>query len=199
MQMKDTPARRKSSRGSKAASKKTDELHKYRQQAAPIINALFDDDTTPPFIRDLLDEMLTELESATQVFWNHREIAVVALPLMLSEAHRQGIDFFSERSEIFDNAVINLHQRTQSKMDAPTRSESDQLFIELEADAAAVSRILNSPRVPDVIKNDLADRVCELVQHPISDPAVMRVAYPLAVLDLMNKEKAKAEGSAGGE
>jgi len=190
MRNKNTPARRKGS----SKTKTPDPLKPFRAQSERILAMLFDDDGTPDFIRDLLDEMLTELESATQVFWNRREIAAVALPLMLQEADRLGIDFFAARSEIFDNAAINLHQRAESRMDVPTRSESDQLFIELEADADALSRILNSPRVPVAIKNDLADRVCELDIHPIHNPASFRVAYPLAVLESIKKEK---EGSAG--
>jgi len=200
MQKKDTPTRRKSSRGSKVARKMTDDLKPYRQQSERILAMLFDDEGTPPFIRDLLFEMLNELESETQVFWNHRQVAAVALPIMLQTAHAQGTDFFAERSEIFSAAAFNLRQQIENPYPpAETRDEYTRLYDELEADAAALSRILNSPRVPESIKGDLADTVIELVKHPVHDPAVLRVAYPLAVLDAMKKEKAEAEGSVGGE
>lgn len=139
--------------------------------------------------------MLSELESETQVYWNRREIAAVVLPFMLEEADRQGIDFFAEHSEIFSAAADNLRQRAMHPY-PPTLSDSEQLQGELEADADAISRILHSPRVPADIKNDLWDRVCELNIHPTGNADVFRVAYPLAVLELMDEEN---EGSAGNE
>ncbi len=195
----NTPALRKSSRGSKTSkpkNKQPDPLKPFRKQSKQILTML-DDESTPAFIRDLLYEMLNELESETQVFWNHREVSAVALPIMLQTAHAQGTDFFAERSEIFSAAAFNLRQQIENPYPpAEPRDEYARYYDELEADAAALSRILNSPRVPDSIQSALSDAVCELIPHPVTNPAVMRVAYPLAVSEAMKKKK---EGSAVNE
>jgi hypothetical protein len=184
MPKKDTPALRKVS----TKKKQPDPLKPFRQQSERILALCFDDDSTPDFIRDLTFEMLSELEGETQVYWNRREIAAVAIPRMLKAAHEQGIDFFSERSEIFNAAAFNLRQRADSRITAPP-SESEQLQDEMEADAAAIIRILHSPHVPEMVKRDLGDRVCELDLHPTDNAAVFRVAWPLAVLKAMKQEK----------
>ncbi len=131
--------------------------------------------------------MLNELETETQIFWNCREVAAVTIPRMLKAADEQGIDFFAERSEIFSAAAFNLRQRVEHPDTPPSKSE--RLQDELEADAAALSRILNSPRVPDSIQSALSDVVCEFLPHPVTDPAVMRIAYPLAVVSAIKTEK----------
>ncbi len=195
MQTQDTPAPRKGS----SKNKKPDPLKPYRTQSEQILAMLFDDESTPAFIRDLLNEMLSELESAAQVFWNDRRIAAVALPLMLQEAARQGIDFFATRSEIFSTAAYNLHQRAENPYPPQPRDESEMLSDALEADAAAIYRILHSPHIPEMVKRDLGDRVCELDLHPTDNAAVFRIAWPLAVLTAMKEEKAEAEGSASDE
>jgi hypothetical protein len=177
----------KNARKVSTKKKQPDPLKPYRAQSERILAMLFDDDSTPAFMRDLLSEMLSELESETQVYWNRREIAAIALPYMLEEAHAKGIDFFSERSEIFSAAAYNLRQRIEHP-DAPP-SEFEVVSDAMEADAAAIYRILHSPHIPEMVKRDLGDRVCELDLHPIDNAAVFRVAWPLAVLKAMKEEK----------
>ena len=179
---KNRPAPRKVS----TKKKQPDPLKPFRQQSERVLALCFDD-STPAFIRDLTFEMLTELETEVQVYWNRREIAAIALPLMLEAAHEQGIDFFAERSEIFSNAAYNIRQRVEHP-DTPTPSESEMLSDALEADAAAIYRILHSPHIPEMVKRDLGDRVCELDLHPTDNAAVFRVAWPLAVLKATKEE-----------
>ncbi len=185
---KNRPAPRKVS----TKKKQLDTLKPFRQQSERIIGMLFDDESTPPFLRDLLFEMLNELETETQIFWNCREVAAVAVPRMLKAAQEQGLDFFAERSEIFNAAAYNIRQRAENPYPSPSPSESERLHDELEADAAALSRLLKSPHVPHAIQTALSDTVCEFISHPVSDPAVMRVAYPHAVLDAMKTAKERS-------
>ncbi len=168
--------------------KQADLLKPFRQQSERILAMCFDDPATPAFVRNLVFEMLSELESETQVYWNRREIAAIALPYMLEAAHHQGIDFFAESSEIFSAAAYNLRQRAEYPYPA-THSETESLSDELEADAAAIFRVLNSPHVPEDVRRDLGDRVCELDLHPTGNAAIFRVAWPLAVLKAMQEEK----------
>jgi hypothetical protein len=187
MRKKNTPARRKTSIRESAIPAK------FRRDAAIIVNAVFGEDgTTPPFVRDLWHEYLSELESESQIgYWSDRRIAQVALPLMLQELDRQGVDYFAERNPVANDAFGNLHGRAQDLNPFTAASAARaSLFAEYEQDAEAVARILNSPRLPEQIKQPLADAIKALVPHPPADAATLRIALPLA---LRAAEKAGAE------
>ncbi len=178
MRKKNTPARRKSSTRAQTIPAK------FRRDAAIIVSAVFDeDDTTPPFVRDLWHEYLSELESESQIgYWSDRRIAAVALPLMLQELDRQGVDYFAERNSVAADAFGNLHGRAQDENPyAAARIERASTFEEYQRDAEAVARILNSPRLPEHIKQPLADAIKALVPHPVADAATLRVALPFAL------------------
>ncbi len=91
MQNKNTPKRKNS-------SKKTNPLAPYRDQARRFIRLYFDEGT-PDFVHDLLSSWYNNLENKTQVFWNYREVAEIALPLMLQKAAAMGIDLESRDSD----------------------------------------------------------------------------------------------------
>lgn len=78
----DTPSKKK--------PRQPDPLKLYRKDAKQIISLIYEQDT-PDFILDVLQGWLTELENETQVFWNHRAILEVALPLMLQAADQMGM------------------------------------------------------------------------------------------------------------
>jgi hypothetical protein len=106
MQKKNTPK-------AKTNTTKRDPLAPYREQSKRFIKLYFGKDT-PEFLHDVLASWYTQLESITQVFWNHKEIAEVALPLMLREAARRGIDVESSKSGLCFEALqesIFMHDR----------------------------------------------------------------------------------------
>ncbi len=92
---KSTPKR-------KARATKADSLAPFKEQAAPIIKLLFDG-KAPEFVSDLLHDWLTELENRTQVFWNTRAVCEIALPLMLREADRMGLELVSPDSDFIED------------------------------------------------------------------------------------------------
>lgn len=186
MQKKDTPTRRKGS------SQKRDPLAPYRQQADHVIAMMYDDEATPDFIIDLLEEWLSELESTTQVFWNRREIAVVAFPLMFQAAAESGIDYMARGNEEITTAMHNLRSRREAENPSPAAlavNQIDQERREVEADADAIARIVNSPRVPESIKEVLHARVLEITDDVDSAPEVLRVQWPLALRHAAEREK----------
>ncbi len=187
MQRKDTPVK------AKRSSQKRDPLAPYRQQANRIIAMMYADESTPDFIIDLLEEWLSELESTTQVFWNRREIAVVALPLMFQAAAEMGIDYMARGNEEITTAMSNLHTRREAANESPAAlalNQIDQERREVEADADAIARIVNSPRVPEAIKEALHARVLEIMDDVDSAPEVLRVQWPLALRHAAKRAKA---------
>ncbi len=186
MQTKNKTAR------TRKASTKHDPLAPYRRHADHIIAMMYDDEATPDFVIDLLEEWLSELESTTQVFWNRREIAVVALPLMFQAAAERGIDYMARGNEEITTAMYNLHSRREAENPSPAAlavNQFDQAQREVEADADAIARIVNSPRVPKSIKDALHARVLELTDDVDSAPEVLRVQWPLALRRAAEREK----------
>jgi hypothetical protein len=175
MQKKNTstPTKRKA---------KTDGLAPYREQARIFIN-LFFSNKTPAFLRDLLQEWYTELESLTQVFWNDRRIAEIALPLMLKKAADLRIDVEAlDTGFMYDVACGFTPTRDNSQhMDDSELSEPYKLHRDLELDAEAVTRLITSPRVPESIKEKLVDRFLEFTDEHSLAPEVIRAKYLLAV------------------
>ncbi len=166
--------------------KKQDPLVKYRKLAAPLIRIMFDDDDTPAFVRSEVTELLTELENSTQVFWNERAIAEVAIPLMLQTAEAMGVDWQGAGSHFVTEALGGMYRRMRDCSDVPQyeppEDEDAQLKAELLLDAQAIAHLLNSPHVPESIKGKLCDRVLEAMDGHAVDPEVIRVQYPLAML-----------------
>ncbi len=167
--------------------KKQDLFNKYRKQAAPLIRMLFDTaDDAPAFMRDQLFELLTALEGETQVFWNVKEIAAVAIPLMLQAADKQGIDWQGEHSPFVVRTLGGLYRRRIDCRDdlnyTPPEDEDARLRAELLLDAQAIAHLLNSPTVPESIKSKLCDRTLEAMDGHQLDPEVIRVQYPRALL-----------------
>lgn len=188
MQKKNTS---KTSKG----SNQPDPLAKYRAQAAPLLRIMFDkSDGTPDFMRDEVYEILTELENATQVFWNTREIAEVAVPLMLQATDQMGINWQDHDSAFVTEALGDLYNRRR-KYERPHPDESrDELREELEADAEAIARIMHSPHVPASLKNNLGDVLTEILNECLStEPEVLRMTYPLAVMRRKKEEEADGE------
>jgi hypothetical protein len=192
---KNTPTRAKSSTSSR---KKTDPP-KYRKLAAPLIRIMFDDDDdTPAFVRSEVTELLTELENSTQVFWNERAIAEVAIPLMLQTAEAMGIDWQGAGSHFVTEALGGMYRRMRDCSDVPQyeppEDEDTQLKAELLLDAQAIAHLLNSPTVPESIKSKLCDRTLEAMDGHQLDPEVIRVQYPRALLASI-KELQKGDAS----
>jgi hypothetical protein len=190
----------------KTTATKTDSLAKYRAQAAPIIRILFDvNDDTPDFARDELYQILSELENQTQVFWNTREIAEVAIPWVLRAADQQGIDWQDHNSPFVIEALGYKHktrldalwEERQQTREPEATSTPRNLQPELEKDAEALARLLNSPYVPEEIKDDLANRFLEFTDDFNLAPEVIKAQYPLAVLKL--RQESEPEGGARDE
>jgi hypothetical protein len=197
MQKKSKPAR----------TKKQDPLAPYRKQAAPIIRILFDeDDDTPDFVVNELQEILTDLESATQVFWNTKEIAVVAIPLMLQAADRRGIDIFNSHSSFVSQSLGGMYRRDCAD-DVPELSDFRRLQSDLEADAEAMSRVIRSPHTPTHIVELLTDAVNDVVYNADAEssraqihyaPDVLRASYSNTIRTQMREaELQEVEGRAG--
>jgi hypothetical protein len=196
MRKQNTPAKAKSSTPRR---KKTDPLTKYRKLAAPLIRMLFDTaDDAPAFMRDQLFELLTDLESETQVFWNVKEIAVVAIPLMLQAADKRGIDWQDARSPFIVRTLRGMYNCYFDDNDdlnyTPPEDEDAKLKAELLLDAQAIAHLLNSPTVPESIKSKLCDRTLEAMDGHAIDPEVIRVQYPRALLASI-KELQKGDAS----
>ncbi len=188
-QKKDTPRKAKS-------STMRDPLAPYKEQARTFINLYFGN-STPEFVRDLLKQWYTELESTTQVFWNDKSIAEIALPLMLKKAAAMGVDVENMRTDFMTDVV-----GTWESFNTPRGGhdeETDQpsgrgvLQSELEKDAIALARILNSPYVPFRVKAALSDEIAEHTARFTHHPAVLKVAYSLGISEYQAEH---AEGGA---
>jgi len=176
MRKDSTPKRRTS-------AKKTTTTDHPQQQARRFIKLYFGKDT-PKLVRDLLQSWLTQLENRTQCFWNHREIAEVALPLMLRKAERMGIDVEGPESPLCIDALNESLTLNESQTEYEPPSDRERLISELEADAEALARIINSPRTPERIKGLLSDALLEVTDGFNFAPDVIRKQYTLALLAL---------------
>jgi hypothetical protein len=176
----------------KTAPKKTrqpDPLKAYKADAKQIISLIYEQDT-PKFILDILQEWLTGLENETQVFWNHRPILEIALPLMLREADESGIDYLGSDSR-FNVAILQTvaaEQRDRRELREET-TEEEILYREIQRDAEAIARIIKSPRVPEEIKVDLSNRFFEEAGSFSLAPEVIREQWTLAALKFCAEEK----------
>jgi hypothetical protein len=170
------------SKRQRAPKKTAPTTDRYQLQAQRFIKLYFGRDT-PAFVRDLLQSWLTQLESRTQVFFNHREIAEVALPLMLRKAERMGIDVENPESSLCIDALHESTTLNESQAEYEPPSVAERLVSELEADAEAIARIINSPRTPERIKGALSDALLEVTDGFNFAPDVIRAQYSLAVLN----------------
>ncbi len=187
MRKDSTPKRRR-------APKKTTTTDRHQQQAQRFIKLYFGRET-PAFVRDLLSSWLTRMESATQVFFNHKEIAEVALPLMLRKAEQMGIDVESPDSSLCIDALHESLTLNESQAEYEPPSDRERLINELEADAEAIARIINSPRTPERIKGALSDALLEVTDAFNLAPDVIRAQYSLAVLnDLRTQGNKQSSG-----
>lgn len=189
MRKDSTPKRRTS------AKKTTTTTDRYQIQAQRFIKLYFGKDT-PAFVRDLLSSWLTRMESATQVFFNRKEIAEVALPLMLREAERMGIDVENPESSLCIDALHESLTLNESQAEYETPSDRQRLISEIEADAEAISRILHSPHTPEHICNKLADALIEMTDGHQLAPDVIRAQYRLARLADIDSPKNAEESKA---
>ncbi len=192
-QKKDTKTKAISS----SKRRKVDSLAPYRKQARTFIDLYFGDGT-PDFMRDLLSEWYSHLEEQTQVFWNDRRVAEIALPLMLEAADDMGIDVDATCSDFMSEVAGSWSSGIERKVDPygdnEPLTERQELMRELEKDAEALARIMNSPHIPVEIQNALGDPLGDLAAPLHKNPDVLRVQYPLAMLKYM-KEEAEAAGN----
>ncbi len=177
-----TKNRKASTAHRRRATKSKPTTDRYQLQAQRFIKLYFGRDT-PAFVRDLLQSWLTQLESRTQVFFNHREIAEVALPLMLRKAERMGIDVENPESSLCIDALHESTTLNESQAEYEPPSVAEGLVNELEADAEAIARIINSPRTPERIKGALSNALLEVTDGFNFAPDVIRAQYSLAVLN----------------
>jgi hypothetical protein len=167
---------------------KRDPLAPFREQAEPIIRLYFSD-STPGFVRDLLSSWLSEIENETQVFWNRREILTVALPLMLREADAQGLDVLSRDGGFYLSALRDAAGCIESGIEHKREpTEREVLERELERDAAALARLLNSPHVPKQFKNDLGEIYMSFTTELSEAEDVVKAAWPVAVRASIEKK-----------
>ncbi len=183
MQKNSTPKRRR------APKKTTTATDRFQQQSQKFIRLYFGPGT-PDFVRDLLADWYTELESVTQTFWNDRRIAEIAVPLMLKKAADMGIDVESIDTRFMARIAATWSNQLQDYDELP-RSEPNGLLADLQVDAAAISRILNSATVPEEIKHHLAVRVHELMDSQSEAPEVIKAQYPLAMIKHLQAEGVK--------
>lgn len=184
MQQKNTP----SSKKRKASTQKRDHLAKYRQQARVFIRLYFGKDT-PEFVRDLLSSWYSNLESETQIFWNVKEVAEVAIPLMLKAADEMGIDVEAPSSLVCVEALQECLAMHKGDTVPDFIAERDKLQAELEKDAAAIAQLLNSPHTPTEIRNTLSEQVLGFTDFVGETEEVLLVQYPLAVTRTREREK----------
>lgn len=122
---------------------------------------------TPGFVRELLAQWDSELESETEVLWNDRRVAEVALPIMLKTAADMGIDVETNGSRFCRqvasewNGTINCGRDDEDDVSS-TLSEHRSLEAALLHDAEAINTLLNSAYVPAEVKNKLGDAFLEL-------------------------------------
>jgi hypothetical protein len=174
-------------------TKRKPKSDKYQEQARRFIRLYFNPNT-PAFIHDLLSQWYTDLETLTQVFWNHKSIAEVALPIMLREADERGIDvealdtgFMSDVVSGYKTSVDGYREPNEPRSDF----HSEQAV--LERDAHALAHILNSPRIPVEVRNNLAEAIQGYISDLNDDAEYIQAAWPLAML------KKAAEGSGSHE
>lgn len=182
MQKKDTPTRRKGS------SQKPDQ---YTEQAR-IYLSLYFNARTPALVRDVISSWITQLESATQVLFNDQDVLAVALPKMLKRAAQLGVAVDDLEHGIALNALresVSVEETGRALKDDDAITACYILTDEIEQDAAAIARIVNSPRIPDSIKVPFHSSVLEITDAVDSAPEVMRVQWPLALRDLAAHEK----------
>lgn len=181
-----TAKAKSSTRTSAKASKKRNALEPYRQRAAQILNLYFNP-RTPAFITDIISSWMTRLENDYQIHYaNSRAVAEVFLPLALQAADTDGVDVEDPHSglclEAFGECVSVNEPRDRYERE-PTAREA--LTAELEKDAAAVARLINSPHVPSSIKNGLADAALTFMDSANEQPEVIKAQWTLAVLASM--------------
>jgi hypothetical protein len=184
MRKDSTPKRKQAPK--KTTTTTTD---RFQQQARRFIKLYFGRDT-PAFVRDLLADWYTELESVTQMFWNDRRIAEIAVPLMLKSAADMGVDVESIDTRFMSRIAETWSNQLQDYDELP-RSEPSGLLADLQVDAAAISRILNSATVPEEIKHHLAVRVHEYMDSQSEAPEVIKAQYPLAMIKHLQAEGGK--------
>lgn len=181
---------------SSSNSRKADPLAKYRKQARTFIDLYFGA-STPDFVHDLLSEWYSQLENETQVFWNDRRIAEIAVPLMLKKAADMGIDAAATCSDFMFDTVDAWRDSVLHKTDyygddkEHTRkpTEDEILQAELEKDAEAIARITHSPHIPTSFKNRFTEAVTEITNQASDAPEVIRAQWPLAITRVMKEEQ----------
>ena len=175
-------SKKNSTRVQTHSSTKLDPLAKYKAQAAPLIRIMFDDDDdTPDFMRDELYEILSDVENQTQVFWNVREIAEVAIPLMLQAADEMGVDWQDHNSpfivESLGSAYLlkreELWEERHKRHDTEAESESRKLQAELEKDAEALSRIIDSKYTDKQLRSAILNELDEILTGTNDDAPVL--------------------------
>lgn len=172
---------KKSTKKPSARKQPTTIPRRFKQRADEIARLYFDPQT-PDFIRDVIGSWLTQLENELQIFWNHPDVMRAALPLMLQKAEAVGLDAESAGSSITLDALHETVgvEETRRAISGP-RSERDTLREELEADAAALARLLNSPYFPADIKHQLGSAVLELTDGFNEHAEVIKTQWPLAM------------------
>ncbi len=189
MRKHDTPNR------SKGSTK--DDLTSYEARASNIINLMFDGDT-PSFVISLLRSWLTELENETQIFYNVREVAEVALPLMLRRADELGLDPENAESRFTRGVVqclegyLDINGERAETIDEPERNTiADKRHAEWRTVAAHYAEVLFNADTPRPLRDALADMLVETMNQAsvsVVDPELLPITYPLAMQRLAERK-----------
>jgi hypothetical protein len=108
---------------------------------------------------------------------------------MLREADRRGIDVEDPKSDLCLEAFEeSVGMNNSYDVDEP-RSERDALQQELEKDADAIARILNSPHTPEEIRDNLANRFLEFTEAENFTPEVTEAKYLAAMMSDKKQDK----------